>query len=371
MENERLNFDDLLDDIKTPQELNEDEDLQNSEEFQEPEESEESEEFEESEESEELEESEAPTFEGNALYSFLQTRGVKDPTKIVFNNEDGSTEEVDFATLTPEEQLDILQQVTDPGLTEDEINTVNYLRKNRMSMAQVMEAYAQQKLDAYLNEHPEDIHQKSYTIDDYTDDDLYVVDLKKRYPDFTDEEILSKLDEAKKNETLFKKEAEILRNTYKAQEDQAEAERVQLEEQQAEDLRNNLIAAASNFNEVQLDYTDDESDSLVIEDADKQQMISYILDQDANGKSQLVKDLENPDTLIELAWLRTQGAEVLSSVTKYWKETLAAARAENKKLQAQIDKLNKKNESTVVVPKAPHVKEDTKAYSAWDNSGLI
>ena len=170
-----------------------------------------------------------------------------------------------------------------------------------MSMAQVMEAYAQQKLDAYLNEHPEDVHQKVYAIDDYTDDDLYLVDLKRRYPDFTDEEILSKLDEAKKNETLFQKETEILRNAYKAQEDQAEAERVQLEQQQAEDLRNNLIAAASNFNEVQLDYTDDESDSLVIEDEDKQQMISYILDQDADGKSQLVKDLENPDTLIELA----------------------------------------------------------------------
>ena len=374
MEDVRLNFDDLLDNVESPQEPNEDEDLQNPEELQEPEELEEPEspeESEESEESKESEESETPTFEGNALYSFLQTRGVKDPTKLVFNNEDGSTEEVDFATLTPEEQLDILQQVTDPGLTEDEINTVNYLRRNQMSMSQAMEAYAQQKLDAYLNEHPEDVHQKSYAIDDYTDDDLYIVDLKKRYPDFTDEEILSKLDEAKKNETLFTKETEILRNAYKAQEDQAEAERVQLEQQQAEDLRNNLIAAASNFNEVQLDYTDDESDSLVIEDSDKQQMISYILDQDTDGKSQLVKDLENPDTLIELAWLRTQGAEVLSSVTKYWKETLAEARAENKKLQAQIDKLNKKNGSTVVVPKAPHVKEDTKAYSAWDNSGLI
>ena len=367
MEDVRLNFDNLLDNVESQEST----ELEEPTELSEQEELEETEESEELEESEESEESEAPVFEGNALYSFLQTRGVKDPTKLVFSNEDGSTEEVDFATLTPEEQLDILQQVTDPGLTEDEINTVNYLRKHQMSMAQVMEAYAQQKLDAYLNEHPEDVHQKSYAIDDYTDDDLYLVDLKKRYPDFTDEEILSKLDEAKKNETLFTKETEILRNAYKAQEDQAEAERVQLEQQQAEDLRNNLIAAASNFNEVQLDYTDDESDSLVIEDADKQQMISYILDQDTNGKSQLVKDLENPDTLIELAWLRTQGAEVLSSVTKYWKETLAAARAENKKLQAQIDKLNKKNESTVVVPKAPHVKEDTKAYSAWDNSGLI
>ena len=361
-EDVRLNFDDLLDNDVTSQEHVE---------SQEPIEPQESTETEEPTELEEPEESQEPTFEGNTLYSFLQTRGVKDPTKLVFNNEDGSTEEVDFGTLSLEEQLDILQQVTDPGLTEEEIDTVNYLRKNRMNMSQIMEAYAQQKLNDYLNEHPEAVHQKIYAIDDYTDDDLYLVDLKRRYPDFTDEEILSKLDEAKKNKDLFAKETEILRNTYKAQEDQAEAERVQLEQQQAEDLRNNLIAAASNFNEVQLDYTDAESDSLVIEDADKRQMISYILDQDADGKSQLVKDLEDPDTLIELAWLRTQGAEVLSSVTKYWKETLAAARAENKKLQAQIDKLNKKNVSAVVVPKAPHVKEDTKAYSAWDNSGLI
>lgn len=352
----RLNFDDLLDNNVAPQEPIEPQEPVEPQEPTQP---------------QEPVEPQEPIFEGNALYSFLQTRGVKDPTKLVFNNEDGSTEEVDFGTLSLEEQLDILQQVTDPGLTKDEIDTVNYLRKNHMSLSQIMEAHAQQKLDAYLNEHPEAVHQKIYTIDDYSNDDLYIVDLKSRYPDFTDEEILSKLDEAKKNEDLFAKETEILRNTYKAQEDQAEADRVQLEQQQAEDLRNNLMEAANNFNEVQLDYTDAESDSLVIEDADKRQMISYILDQDADGKSQLVKDLEDPNTLIELAWLRTQGAEVLSSVTKYWKETLAASRAENKKLQAQIDKLNKKNGSTVVVPKAPHVKEDTKAYSAWDNSGLI
>ena len=121
MEDVRLNFDDLLDNV-TSQEPIEVEEPQDPEEFEEPEGTEEPEEDEEFEESEE---SEAPVFEGNALYSFLQTRGVKDPTKLVFSNEDGSTEEVDFATLTPEEQLDILQQVTDPGLTEDEINTVN------------------------------------------------------------------------------------------------------------------------------------------------------------------------------------------------------------------------------------------------------
>lgn len=59
--------------------------------------------------------------------------------------------------------------------------------------------------------------------------------------------------------------------------------------------------AASSFNEIQLDYTDDTSDSLTVDDEDKQQMMSYILDQDADGKSQLVKDLEDPDRLIEIA----------------------------------------------------------------------
>ena len=37
MEDVRLNFDDLLDNVESPQEPNEDEDLQNPEELQEPE----------------------------------------------------------------------------------------------------------------------------------------------------------------------------------------------------------------------------------------------------------------------------------------------------------------------------------------------
>lgn len=254
------------------------------------------------EEVETQETTESPSFEGNSLYSFLQSRGIKDPSKVQFENEDGTTEEVDFNTLSQEEQIDILNQITDPGLSESEINAVNYMRQNgNVTLEQIVDYFAQQRLEAYLNEHPEAVHQRIYEIDDYTDDDLYLVDLKQRYPEFTDEELLSKLETAKANEELFKKEAEVLRNTYKAQEDQAAAEREQQEKQQIEDLRTNLMNAASKFNEVQLDYTDETSDSLVIEDEDKQEMLSYILDQDAEGKSQLVRDLEDPDTLIELA----------------------------------------------------------------------
>lgn len=313
-------------------------------------------------------------YSDNPLYSFLQTKGIKDPSKISFENEDGTTQEQDFNSLSPEEQLEILQEVTDPGLSEDEINTVNFLRKNRMSMQQVLDTYAKQKLDAYLKDNPDKVHQKSYTIDDYTDDDLYLVNLKRQYPSFTDDELLSKLEEAKKNEELYKKESEALRNTYKAQEDKEAADREQQQKQQLQDLQNTLMNAANEFNEIQLDYTDDNSDSLVVEDSDKQQMMSYLLDQDENGKSQLVKDLENPDALIELAWLRTQGAEVLSSVTKYWKGLLADERVKSKKLEAQIEKMTKKGDDTVIVPPA-NPKEsangDTGITSAWDNTDLL
>ena len=244
---------------------------------------------------------ENPDYSNNSIYLFLQERGIKDPGKIQVTNEDDTTEELDFNSLSTEDQLQVLRDLTDPGLTQNEIDTINYLRQNNATLEQVVDYFAQKRLDDYLQEHPEDVHQKKYEIDDYSDDDLFVVDLKNRYPDLTDEEINEELEAAKANEDLFKKKAEILRNTYKQNEDQAEAERAKLAEQEVEDFKNNLMEAASKFNEFQLDYTDNTSDSLVIDEEDKQQMISYVLDQDSENKSQLVKDLENPDRLIELA----------------------------------------------------------------------
>lgn len=311
---------------------------------------------------------EPPTYPDNSIYRFLQERGVSDPSKIKFTNEDNTEEEVDFNSLSADDQLEILKQVTDPGLSTDEIRAVNYMRQNNANLEQIIDYWAQKKLDSYLNEHPEAVHQKTYTVDDYTDDDLFVIDLKQRYPDFTDEELVSELESAKTNEELFKKKAEILRNTYKANEDKEIAAQKQAEEQQVEDLRANLKQAASQFNEVQLDYTDDKSDSLVIDDEDKQQMMSYILDQDADGKSQLIRDLEDPNRLIEMAWFSTQGPKMLSELTKYWKGLLANERAENKKLQSKIDKLSKTT-TTVVTP--TDKKEIKSGNSLWDNTGLI
>lgn len=244
---------------------------------------------------------EAVESEDDVLTSFLKGRGISDPKKIQFENENGEIEDIDFNSLSREEQLTMLQELTDPGLSDHEVEVVNYLRKNRVTFNEVIDYFANQKLEEYLNAHPEERHQQNYSIDDYNDDELYLADLKSKYPSFTDEELMSKLNIAKSDEDLFKKEVDVLRSNYKAQEDQMLKEAEEREKQEYENLQNNIINAVSAFNEISLDTKDVESDSLVIEDSDKRQILSYLLDHDKDGKSQLVKDIENPTTLIELA----------------------------------------------------------------------
>lgn len=295
-------------------------------------------------------EPEPPVYNDNVLYQFLQQRGIADPSQIQFENEDGELENYDFNSLTQEEQLTILSELTDPGLSEHETEVINYLRANRVSFDQVVDYFAQQKLEAYLNEHPDQVRQKTYTIDEYSNEELYVADMKSKYPSFSDEELLAKLESAKSNEELFEKEVELLRAQYK----EAEENQLKLEQERAdqyyEDLKNSLSTAANNFKEFPLDYTDKESDAFEIEDSDRELALNYLLQQDSNGKSQFVKDLEDPAALIELAWYKTQGRDVIANITKYWKDILKAERKEMAKLKSQLEASNKKTTTSHVIP---------------------
>jgi hypothetical protein len=248
-----------------------------------------------------VEENKEEDKEEDIISTFLKERGITDPSKIQFEGDDGNIEELDFTSLDKEEQLNILKEITDPGLSDHETEVINYLRKNNVTFNEVIDYFANQRLQEYLNANPEAIPPQTYTIDDYSDDELYLADLKSKYPSFTDDELVSKLNIAKSDENLFKKEVDVLREGYKAEEDWARQEAEYAEQQEYESLRNNLINAASAFGEISLDASDPQSDSLVIEDSDRNQILYYLLNQDRDGKSQFVKDIENPDTLIELA----------------------------------------------------------------------
>ena len=308
---------------------------------------------------------------GGFLYEFLKEKGIEDPSKLQFENEDGEIEEVDFNSLSDEEKLNIINSVSDPGLTQHETDVVNYLRQNNVTFNQVIDYFSKKAVEDYLAQNPDRVYQKSYTIDDYTDDELYLADLKSKYPEFTDEELMSKLETAKANEALFKKEVDALRVDYKNQEDAEIEAQKQREQQDYDNLVGNLQNILNNFNEVVLDSTDAESDVLEIEDSDKQQVLAYLLNQDSEGKSQLVKDLENPATLIELAWLRTQGRTLIDNTTRYWKDLLKEERKEKAKLQKELESYKSRNEQSVVVPKPPTKNDDNSndrtLDSLWNN----
>ena len=166
------------------------------------EESDENDENESSDDSESLN-SESQDSDLDVWHQYLRDLGVSDSKAIQFENEAGEIETVDFDTLDKETQLTMLRELTDPGLSEHEIQVGNYLRQNNASFDDVVNYFAEQRLQQYLAENPDQVHQKVYSIDEYTNDELYLADLKSKYPDFTDEELLAELDAAKLNEELF------------------------------------------------------------------------------------------------------------------------------------------------------------------------
>ena len=241
---------------------------------------------------------------------FLKGRGLRDGKTLIYQDEEGNEQEVDFNTLDREEQLNILNELAKPDLTEDEVHTIEY--------------YSQKAVQDYINQNGP--VNKAYSVDDYSDEELYIADLKSKFEGMTEEEIQADLDLAKSNEDLFKKKVETIRNQYKAQEDKAVEDAQRAQEEQYNAFKSTLEEQLVNFNEISLDYQDEKSDSLQIEDHDKQEIFSYILDQDENGASQFFKDLNDPQVLVELAWYRLFGKDAISGISQYYKSLIKETR---------------------------------------------
>jgi hypothetical protein len=309
------------------------------------------EESDENDDSESSDDSESQDSDLDVWHQYLRDLGVSDSKAIQFENEDGEIETVDFDTLDRDTQLTMLRELTDPGLSNHEIEVVNYLRRNNASFDEVVNYFAEQRLQQYFAQNPDQMPQRVYSIDEYTNDELYLADLKNKYPDFTEEELLAELDSAKLNEELFNKKSDTIRQQYKEYEDRMQQEAVMAEQQRYEALQQNIVNAVLNFKEISIDPDPESEDwrGLEIEDGDRQNILSYLLDQDQEGKSRLVRDIEDPNELIKLSWYKLYGDETFKHITGYWKGLLKEARQENAKLSKQIEKYRKET-NTVVTP---------------------
>ena len=306
--------------------------------------------------------------EVDIIQTLLRQRGIEDPSKINFQNEDGEIEERDWADLSVDEQLNILSgerepvDTSDTDLDDDEIDLINRLRLSNMSPQEYLDLVGQQAVAKYANQLQQE-QGPLYTVDSLTDDELFVLDLQARVEDITDEELKDALDRAKENEDLFAKQMKGIREEYKQLEDDKNQRDAALLQQQQQEQFNQFaqsiagsIQSFSNIGDLDINMTNEDMNNLY----------GYIVGQNASGINQFSQDLNDPDKLIRMAWFGLNGENVINSISQYYKEQITQAHRAG--VKEGMEKAEKKaSKSNKVVVKAKPDAKQVKKYTSIDD----
>ena len=275
------------------------------------------------------------TEDDDFVSQLLRSRGIDDKTKIKFENEDGEIEEVNWDSLSSQDQFNLIQsseaKVEEPNISDDEIELINAIRNSGMTPTEYIN-YIQQGVS-------QPVVEQHYTVDDYSDDELFLADFLSRMGDITDEEAQQALETAKANEELYNKQIQALRKEYKDIEDenaqQLKAEQEEQARQQFEQFEHSVIDQINNF-------TDFGGYDLNLENDDMQELYDFLVGQDAAGNNYFAKALTDPATLVRTAWLTLHAVDMLQDVTEYFKDQIAQVRKESYK-KGKEDALKQKN----------------------------
>lgn len=217
-----------------------------------------------------------------------------------------------------------------------------------MSVEDFVNYIKQQSINEYTS-----AQQPVYSVDNLTDDDLFILDLKKRIPDITQEQLDTALTSAKENEDLYKLQVNGIRKEYQQfeEEQNAQNQAIEQEEQQRQynEFANNIaqsISTLDNVNGLDLELDDD----------DKYELAQFILGQDASGVSNLGKALNDPETLVKVAWFALKGADAIDGITDYFKNEIANVRESAYKKGLE----DAKNKTTKPAPRVVTTKPTTK-----------
>ena len=294
--------------------------------------------------------------EPDVVTELLKRQGINDPSKIKFEDEDGSIKDTDWNTLSLEEKLNILsnkettptQSTSKPDFNDDVVSLAQELKDNNMSVDDFVNYIKQQSINEYTS-----AQQPVYSVDNLTDDDLFILDLKKRIPDITQEQLDTALTSAKENEDLYKLQVNGIRKEYQQfeEEQNAQNQAIEQEEQQRQynEFANNIaqsISTLDNVNGLDLELDDD----------DKYELAQFILGQDASGVSNLGKALNDPETLVKVAWFALKGADAIDGITDYFKNEIANVRESAYKKGLE----DAKNKTTKPAPRVVTTKPTTK-----------
>ena len=249
---------------------------------------------------------EQPSNEDDLTSEVLRLKGITDSSKIKFEDESGAIIERSWDTLSREEQLNILvgeseQETND--LTDDEIELLNAIRNSGMSV------------NDYLNQTFISQPEPSYKIDQLSDEDVYALDLLEKVgaDNITDQELEQAINNAKQNETLFKKTVEGLRKEYirlqqdeEAQQANALAEQQQVEYNKFAASIQNEIRGLNSFAGQELELSNEDSEDLA----------AFMLDLDDKGISAFGYALQDPHLFTKAAFWLLNEEQIVEELTK-------------------------------------------------------
>lgn len=250
------------------------------------------------------------------IVQILKSKGVSDPSSIKWTDEEtGEVVEKNFYELSLEDQMEILssrdeeQQVPDLVLREEEQELFKVLQDNDITLGDYIQFVKDKAIEEYLQSG----EGHSFTVDTLTDEDIYVLDLKSRFPELTDDELLSALEIEKTNPTLWEKKTKGLREDYKQKElesiKESELEDQQQKDRDQEEFQNTIIDA--------LNVTDSIS-KFELDLEEKEAMAQFILGSDVTGKRYIAKAIEDPETLVEMAWFAIYGKEHIDTLENFY-----------------------------------------------------
>lgn len=268
-----------------------------------------------------------PQNEDDFITFLLKSRGIDDMSKIKFEDENGSMEELDWNNLDNEEKLNILNSsLNDPDtdLDDNEIELINTIRESGLTPAEYLEHLQAEGVNSYIQNNQNQEHQ--YQVDQYSDDELFIFDFISRMGDVTDEEAQEALQKAKSNETLFAKQISAIRNEYKAieeenlrqaqieQEEQANAQYNQFADQIADQIGN---------------FTEFSGYDLNLDDEDRDTLYEFITGFDGAGNNHFAKALSDPKILVQTAWFALNGKQMMDDITSYFQNEIKEVRKES------------------------------------------
>lgn len=264
------------------------------------------------------------------IMELLASNGIKDSSKIKFEEEDGTVVERAWKDLSREEQLSILSPETSDvsDYSEEEINLIQRIRDAQQS--------PEEYLEALKNEAAQAVQQTPiYEIDGISDDELFVLDAIDKYGEenVSDEQLEELLKNAKSNPDLYAKTIESLRAQYKQREDELNYQKQQESEaQQEQDFQN---FSTSVLKEIQsLNKIGGQDIELSVDDMND--IANYILTRDEDGNSEFGKTMNNPKKFVELAFWALKGNDIMSEISSQLKTAYEKGVEAGKKGQSPL-----------------------------------